>query len=174
MFFDIRMQFISIDVLINNAASLTPFSSALIPSAKVREMIDANFYGLFLVSREAIKLMSGSGFGRIVNISSMAELLQPVGDAIYTATKSAATSIAQSFSKEFAASGITCNTLAITYLPTPMSNKLNQIHISKAIQSLPLKTSIDLEDITNVINFYIDKKSSSITGQYLALGGLHR
>ena len=59
-----------------------------------------------------------------------------------------------------------------------MNQLLERVVLTQKFESDQLKLNEEILEInhlvTNVINFYIDKKSSSITGQYLALGGLHR
>jgi 3-oxoacyl-[acyl-carrier protein] reductase len=160
--------------LINNAGALSVFSSLLIPPKAAQEMINTNFLGSFLVAQESAKIMIKKKFGRIIGISSMAELLEPIGDAIYSASKAASTSLTNSLAKELAPYNITCNTLAITYLMTSMSEKIDEEVLQKVIDGLPLPRSAKIEDITNVIDFYLCPHSSSITGQFIALGGLHK
>jgi 3-oxoacyl-[acyl-carrier protein] reductase len=172
-FKNIRSDSHQITALINNAGVLSTFSSLLIPPRFVQEMVNTNFLGSFLVTQECAKMMTRQKFGRIIGISSMAELLEPIGDAIYTATKAAATSVNNSLAKELAPYGITCNTLAITHIATEMSDKINHKLLDSVIDSLPLPRSATIQDITNVIDFYMNPNSSYITGQYIALGGLH-
>lgn len=170
----IRADAYFITGLINNAGVLSAFSSLLMPPKAVQEMINTNFFGSFLVAQESAKIMTRKKFGRIIGISSMAELLEPIGDAIYSASKAASTSLTNSLAKELAPYNITCNTLAITHLMTSMSEKIDVEVLQKVIDSLPLARSATIEDITNVIDFYMSPHSSSITGQFIALGGLHK
>lgn len=160
--------------LVNNAGSLSAFSSILMPPKAAQEMIDTNFLGSFLVAQECAKIMIRQKFGRIIGISSMAEILEPKGDAIYSASKAASTSLINSLAKELAPYGITCNTLAITHLATNMSRKINGDILNKLLSTLPLPGSAAIKDITNVIDFYMAPQSSGITGQFIALGGLHK
>jgi 3-oxoacyl-[acyl-carrier protein] reductase len=160
--------------LINNAGALSIFSSLLMPPKVAMEMINTNFLGSFFVAQESAKIMARNQFGRIIGISSMAELLEPVGDAIYSASKAAATSLTNSLAKELAPLGITCNTLAVTHLKTGMSEKIDAKVLQKVLNSLPMPYPARIEDITNVIDFFMSPHSSNITGQFIALGGLHK
>lgn len=160
--------------LINNAGTLSAFSSLLMPPKAAEEMINTNFLGAFLVAQEGAKIMMRQKFGRIIGISSMAEILEPKGDAIYSASKAASTSLNNSLAKELAPYGITCNTLAITHLPTNMSQKINSDVLNRLLKALPLPGSATIQDITNVIDFFMSPVSSGITGQFIALGGLHK
>ena len=104
----------------------------------------------------------------------MAEILQPAGDSIYAATKSAMTTLSNTLAKEYSQFNVTCNTLAITFFPTKMSAKINENAVRKIILNLPMPRIAKFDDISNVIDFFIDEKSSYITGQFISLGGLHK
>ena len=173
-FKQIRADAHHLTALINNAGALSVFSSLLMQPKAAQEMINTNFLGSFLVAQESAKMMARKKFGRIIGISSMAEILEPIGDAVYSASKAAATSLTNSLAKELAPYGITCNTLAITFMKTSMSEKINANILQKVIDELPLPHPATIEDIFNVIDFYMSSKSSSITSQFIALGGLHK
>ena len=173
-FVQIRSDAHCLTGLINNAGVLNVFSSLLLPPKAAQEMINTNFLGSFLVAQECAKMMIRKKFGRIIGISSMAEILEPIGDAVYSASKAASTSLTNSLAKELAPYGITCNTLAITHLITSMSEKIDAHVLEKVINDLPLPHSATIKDITNVIDFYMSSQSSGITCQFIALGGLHK
>ena len=163
-----------IDVLINNAAELTVFSALLMPPGKARKMVNTNFLGHFFVMQQCSLIMKKNNYGRIISISSMAEILSPVGDAIYSSSKAGLTSLTNSLAREFAPYNITLNSLAITFIDTQMSRKINQQEITSIINSLPLPRRTEIEDITNIIDFFTNERSYAITGQYIALGGLRK
>lgn len=169
-----KKKFRKLDVLINNAGCLTSMNSLLLPATSAQEMINTNILGTFLMSRESAKIMAKEKNGRIINISSMAEILQPAGDSIYAATKSAMTTLSNTLAKEYSQFNVTCNTLAITFFPTKMSAKINEKAINKIIENLPIPRMAKFGDISNVIDFFIDGKSSYITSQFISLGGLHK
>ena len=83
----ISKDFKKIDIVINNAAVMTSQFSMIMPIKNVMDMLNVNLLGVFLVSREAAKLMRGKEPGRIINIGSMASSLEPIGDSIYAASK---------------------------------------------------------------------------------------
>jgi 3-oxoacyl-[acyl-carrier protein] reductase len=170
----IKDHYKKIDILINNAAELNVFSALLMPPGKARNMVNSNFLGHFFVMQQCALIMKKNNYGRIISITSMAEILSPVGDAIYSSSKAGLTSLTYSLAKEFAPYNITLNSLAITFIDTQMSRKINQQEISSVINGLPLPRKAEIEDVTNIIDFYINERSNSITGQYIALGGLRK
>lgn len=165
-----------IDIVINNAAVLTSQYSMIMPLKNAMDMININLMAVFLVSRESAKLMRKNSFGRIINISSMAASLEPVGDSLYAACKAGINTLANVMAKEFASMNITCNTIAITAIETDMlkqHSQTAQIKIKEIIKNLPIPRMAFKEDIINVIEFFSSEKSSYITAQIIYLGGIN-
>lgn len=172
----IAKQFKVIDILINNAAVLTSQYSLIMPVKNAIDMVNVNILGVFFVARETAKLMRGKNYSRIINIGSMASSLEPVGDSIYAASKSAIITLANVMAKEYSSMNITCNTLAISAIETDMLKQHSQTARSKIndiIQSLPIPRMAKIDDILNVINFYCSEQSSYVSGQIIYLGGLN-
>lgn len=163
-----------VDILINNAAVLTSQRSMLLDPGAAQAMINVNLFGTFLVSREASRLMRRRPWGRIVNIGSMAAALQPVGDSVYAATKAAVAVLANVLAKELGPLRITCNTLAISAIASDMLDQLPRERIDEIIAGLPVPRLAEMDDVLNVIDFFLSPRSSYITAQTIWLGGLHR
>ncbi|MBL0234358.1 MAG: SDR family oxidoreductase [Chitinophagaceae bacterium] len=172
----ISKNFKRIDIVLNNAAVMTSQYSMIIPLKNVVEMVNVNLLGVFFVSREAAKLMRGQSPGRIINIGSMASVLQPAGDAIYAATKAGIQTLANTMAKEFSSMNVTCNTLAISAIETDMLNSHTEsakLKIREIIGSLPIPRMATMADITNAVDFFASDKSSYITAQIIYLGGVN-
>lgn len=161
-----------IDILINNAAVLTSHYAVRIPLKKAIEMVMVDFMAVFLVTRECLRLMRNPT-GRIINISSMAVVLEPMGDSLYAACKAGITKMNNIMAKEVAFGDITCNTLAVSAIETDMLRQLNKAKIDKVIKELPIPRYAKMEDIMNVIDFFASPKSDYITAQTIYLGGVH-
>ena len=173
---EISRDFKAIDIVINNAAVMTSQYAMIMPLKNVLDMINVNLIGVFLVSRESAKLMRSKSPGRIINIGSMASSLEPIGDAIYAATKSAISTLANVMAKELSSMNITCNTVAITAIETDMLNSHSDMakeKIKNIINSLPIPRMATADDVLNVIDFFASERSSYITGQTIFLGGIN-
>jgi 3-oxoacyl-[acyl-carrier protein] reductase len=165
-----------IDILINNAAVMTSQYAMILPMKNVMDMINVNLLGVFTVSREVAKLMRGKSPSRIINIGSMASSLEPMGDSVYAATKSAIITLADVMAKELSSYNVTCNTLGITAIETDMLNSHNdtaKVKIKEIIDALPIPRMATADDILNVIDFFASDRSSYITGQTIYLGGIN-
>jgi len=162
-----------VDVVINNAGVLTSVHALLMPASRAEEMVRTNFLGAFYVACEAAKLMRKGKYGRIINIGSMASVLEPVGDSIYAATKAASMTLTGVLAKEFASYGITVNTLAVSALQTDMLEQIPRDTMAAVLAELPLPRLATPDDVFNVVDFFASSASSHITAQTLFLGGAH-
>lgn len=162
----------TLHVLVNNAAVLTSQYAMILPASAAQAMLNTNLLGAFLVSREAAKLMRRAKGGRIVNIGSMAVRLEPMGDAIYAATKAGLVTMTNVMAKELGPLKITCNTLGITAIHTEMLAQLPEEKIASIIAGLPIPRFAEADDILNVVDFFLSPRSSYITAQTIYLGGV--
>jgi 3-oxoacyl-[acyl-carrier protein] reductase len=162
-----------LNVVVNNAGVLDSQHSILLRASSAEEMLMTNLLGSFLVSREAAKIMKRSGSGRIINISSMAAVLEPIGDSIYAACKAGLTTMTNVMAREFASFGITCNTLGVTAIETEMLSQIPRDKINAIIANLPLPRYAEEDDVFNVVDFFASSRSSYITAQTIYLGGIH-
>lgn len=161
------------DIVVNSAAVLTSTYALMMPAAAAEEMVKTNVLGALYVGREAAKLMRKRKFGRIINIGSMASVLEPVGDSVYAATKSAAMTLTGVLAKEFSSYGITVNTLGISAIETDMLGQLPVDRVLDVIDGLPLPRFATPADVFHVIDFFASPESSYVTAQSVFLGGVH-
>ena len=168
-----KKEFGRIDILLNNAgiASMNHFLTTSFQT--VHNMFATNFFGTFLFSREVSKVMMKQKFGRIVNYTTVASALRLDGEAIYAASKSAIENFTQTIAKEVAPYGITVNAIGPTPVETDLIKAVPKNKIQELLEKQAIKRFGNFEDIKNVIDFFIDKKSDFITGQIIYLGGVH-
>ncbi len=172
LFFQVRKKFGKIDNLINNAGIALMNHTVLTPLASVEKIIGTNFYGTFLFSREAIKLMTKQKYGRIVNFATVATPLRLEGEAIYAASKAAVESLTQIMAREVADLGITINALGPTPVKTDLIKNVPEQKMTALLNRQAIRRYGEFGDISNAIDFFIAPSSDFITGQILYLGGV--
>lgn len=168
-----KKEFKRVDVLINNAgvASMNHFLTTSMSS--VQNIFATNFFGTFLFSREVAKIMMKQKYGRIVNFTTVAAALRLEGEAIYGASKAAVENLTQTTAKELASFNITVNAIGPTPVETDLIKSVPKEKIKALLEKQTLKRFGVVEDIKNVIDFYISDKSDFVTGQVLYLGGVN-
>lgn len=168
----IRQDFGRLDVLINNAGIAAMNHSLLTPMATLDAIYQTNVKGVFLLSREAAKLMKKNNFGRIVNFASVAAPLKLAGEAVYASSKAAVVNLTQILGKELAEFGITVNAIGPTPVKTDLIKGVSEEKIAALLDQQAIHRFGEFQDITNVIDFFISSSSDFITGQTLYLGGV--
>ncbi|WP_412560158.1 SDR family oxidoreductase [Winogradskyella sp. MIT101101] len=167
-----KKRFGSIDILINNAGKASLNHSILTPTATIKNLFETNYLGSFLFSRECAKRMMKKKWGRIVNFSTIAVPLNLEGEMAYASSKSAIEKMSQILAKELSSYNITVNTIGPTPIYTDLIKVVPKDKVDEIIDMQTLKRFGKFTDVSNVIDFFIDDKSSFITGQKIYLGGL--
>ena len=163
----------SLDVLINNAGVASMNSALLTSTDRVREITEVNFIATFITCREAVKIMMQRNTpGRIINFSTIAVPLNLSGEAAYAGSKAAVESFTKILSKEISKFNITANVIGPCMINTDLLRNVPASKIEKILILQSISTYAEFDDVSNVIDFFIDDKSKMITGQVIYLGGI--
>jgi len=161
-----------IDALLNNAGIASMNSALLTPGRTLETVFKTNCFGAFYFARESAKAMLRARAGRIVFFTTVARPLRLEGELAYAASKAAVETLSEVLSRELAPEGITVNAVG----PTPVKTDLIRGVSDEAIERLLRRQAIprlgQLEDVANVVDFFLRPESGFITGQTLYLGGI--
>ena len=103
-------------------------------------------------------------------MSSMAVGLHEEGTAVYSASKAAIVEMTKVMAKEFAPAGITCNVVAPSMLMTGAVEAFGEEVIKRALSKLTFKRTVTMEEVCNVISFFVKPESRCVTGQVIHMG----
>lgn len=169
---NVAREFRRLDVLLNNAGIASMNHALLTPKKTVEQIFSTNVFGSFLFCREAAKLMGRNKCGRIVNFATVATPLKLEGEAVYAASKAAVVSLTEVMAREVAGLGITVNAVGPTPVPTDLVGAVPQAKMDALIARQAIPRFGEMDDVLNVVDFFIDERSDFVTGQTLYLGGV--
>lgn len=171
MFHDLSEKKVNIDILIHCAGISQASLAIMTSSKKAREILDVNFLGMFMVTREAVKKMMLRRFGRIVLISSVNVPLHSKGGCIYNASKAAAENLMETMTTELGSLDITFNSLGLSMVKDiGMASELSSKAAEEKRSQLDKPLDLDISDITHGIDFFTHKNAGKVSGQTLYLG----
>lgn len=163
----------TVDSLVNNAAIA---QSALLEDTTDEDFdlaVAVNLRAPMICARALAPGMRERGFGRIVNISSRAHLGKTHRTA-YSATKGGILSMGRVWALEYAAGGVTCNTIAPGPIRTELFERVNPPGMPRTqeiIGTVPVARLGEPDDIANAVAFFLDERSGFVTGQVLYVCG---
>lgn len=162
-----------VDILINNAAIYPRRAWTDIAEDEWDRVMDVNLKGYFLCARAAFPYMKESGWGRIVNVSSITFFIGWDLLLSYVSSKGGIVGFTRSLAREVGPDGVTVNAIAPGAFPTdaekihPNLEQYNQWVLDQ--QSIKRRGAS--EDIGNLIAFLASDSASFITGQTIGIDG---
>lgn len=167
-------------VLVNNAGLLRDRTLANMPTADWDMVLNVNLRSVFLMSREVLPHMRASGWGRVVNLSSIAAL-GALGEANYAAAKAGVQGLTKTMAIELGRYGITANAVAPGFIVTEMTREVAaRMNMSFEDLTAEMLKAIHVgrpgtpDDVANAVAFFTDERSSFVTGQILYVAGAPR
>ena len=161
-----------LDILVNNVGQRDRRSLAQLRREDMAAMLATNLVAPFDLARRAVPLMEARGYGRIVNITSIAAEIAR-GDILYTASKGGLAALTRAFAAELGGTGITVNAVAPGYFATEANEEMSTD--PGIAQHLERRTSLgrwgDPGEIGGAVAFLASPEASYITGHTLAVDG---
>ena len=161
-----------VDVLVNVAGYFPTQPFLEMKAADWRRIIDINLTGTALMCQAMLPLMTGRGWGRIVNIGSASIYAGVPGQAHYVAAKAGLVGLSRSLAREFGADGVRVNVVAPGVTITDSAKKaLPQSIQDDAISARCLKREGRAQDSTGAVFFLASPDADFITGQTIIVDG---
>jgi 3-hydroxybutyrate dehydrogenase len=181
-FAEARRAFGPVAILVNNAGAAESAPFVRTSLELFRRMLDVNLIGTFLCSRAALPDMLEAGFGRVVNVASIAGLKGAAYVSAYCAAKHGVVGLTRALALETATRGITVNAVCPSYADTEMARRAIANIVAKTGRSAaeaerellkknPQGRLIRPEEVAATVLWLCAPGSEAITGQAIAIAG---
>ena len=155
-----------LDIVVNNAGMTKDNLFMVMKDDQWDDVIAVNLTSTFMIMRAAARMMmrSRSGYGRIVNISSVSGIIGNPGQGNYAASKAGMIGMTKSLAREVASRGITANCIAPGFIKTAMTEVLNENQTSEIMNAIPAKSFGEASDVAACALFLASEEARYVTG----------
>ena len=165
-------EFGAIDILVVSAGISGPnVRLADYPIDAWRRVIEVNLNGVFFVNRALVPHMVTRGYGRIVNIASVAGKDGNPNASAYSASKAAVIAMTKSLGKELASSGVLVNAITPAAIRTAIFEQMTQAHIDFMLSKIPMGRFGTVEENAALIAWLVSRECSFSTGAVFDISG---
>lgn len=160
-----------IDILVNNAGITRDKTFLKMSPEMWEEVLRVNLEGPVHLTRAVLSGMIDSGWGRIINVSSIVGQTGNFGQANYAAAKGALVAFTKTLAREVARKGVTVNAVAPGFIDTDMTKHIPEQALESVKAATPVGRLGKPEEVAAAILFLASPQASYITGQVLAVNG---
>ncbi|CAN5752313.1 3-oxoacyl-[acyl-carrier-protein] reductase [soil metagenome] len=160
-----------IDVLVNNAGITRDALALRMKHDDWQGVLDTNLSSAFHLSKGALRGMLRTGWGRIVNVSSVVGIMGNVGQANYVAAKAGLIGLTKALAREYGAKGVTVNAVAPGFIDSDMTAGLPEALRTAYLAQIPLARFGEPAEVAKAIAFLASDDAAYVTGQTLVVDG---
>ena len=169
---DTLARFGKIDILINNAALVGPNATLVdYPDHEFESVVDVGLSGTFRVSKAVVPHMTSAGYGRIVNVASVAGKEGNPNACAYSATKAAVIALTKTLGKELAMANIAVNCVTPAVAKTKSAMEQSEEHIAYMLSKIPRARFLEVAEDAAMITWLVSAENSFTTGAVFDLSG---
>ena len=161
-----------IDILVNNAGIAGSTAKLWeLPVEEWRKVVDIDLTGPYLCCRAVVPVMLRGGYGRIVNIASIAGKEGNPNASHYSAAKAGVMALTKSLGKELATSNILVNCITPAVIETDILKQVGQKHIDYMLSKIPMNRFGKVEEAAAMAAWLCSEDCSFTTGSVFDLSG---
>jgi 3-oxoacyl-[acyl-carrier protein] reductase len=167
-----HQTFRRIDILVNNAGIIRRGTIDTVTEEDWDRVIEVNLTGTFNCCKAVVAIMKQQGYGKIVNISSIAGKMGDITSAPgYGPSKAGMDALTKTLARQLAPYGINVNGVSPHAIETEMSAQWSEERRKEIIASIPLGRLGKPEDVAEAVLFLVSNEASFITGEILDVNG---
>jgi 3-oxoacyl-[acyl-carrier protein] reductase len=162
----------AVDILVNNAG-ITGGNAKLweIDPATWRQVMQVNLNAPYVICRALVPGMIARGYGRIVNVASIAGKEGNPNASHYSSSKAGLIALTKSLGKELAGTGVIANCVTPAAARTPIFDQMSQEHIDYMLSKIPLNRFLEPEEAAALIAWLASEECAFSTGAVFDISG---
>ena len=161
-----------IDILVNNAGITGGNAPTWELSPAVwRQVVEVNLIAPFLTCRAVVRQMIAQGYGRIVNIASVAGKEGNPNASHYSASKAGLIGLTKSLGKELATKGVLVNAVAPAAARTAIFDQMSPEHIAFMLGKIPMARFVEVDEVAAMVTWLASEDCGFSTGAVFDLSG---
>jgi 3-oxoacyl-[acyl-carrier protein] reductase len=161
-----------LDILVVSAGITGPNTTVeTYPSDAWRQVIDINLNGTFYCNKAVVPLMKANGYGRIVNIASVAGMEGNPNASAYSTSKAGVIGLTKSLGKELAKENITVNAVTPAAVKTAIFDQMTDEHIAFMLSKIPMGRFGTVDENAAMICFLASREASFSTASVFDTSG---
>jgi 3-oxoacyl-[acyl-carrier protein] reductase len=142
-----------------------------VPDDEWQRVFAINAHGTFWFCRAAARVMVERGYGRIVNVASIAGKEGNPQAAAYSGSKAAVIAFTKSVGKDLAGTGVLVNCIAPAVIETPILEGITQEHIDYMVERIPLGRVGKPDEVAALVCWLASEEMSFSTGACYDISG---
>jgi 3-oxoacyl-[acyl-carrier protein] reductase len=161
-----------IDILVASAGITGPNATLEdYPPDAWKKVFDVNVHGLFHCDKAVVPFMRAGGYGRIVNIASVAGKEGNPNASAYSASKAAVIGLTKSLGKELATTGITVNCVTPAAVKTAIFDQMSEAHIAFMLSKIPIGRFGTVDEVASLVCWLASEECSFTTAAVFDVSG---
>lgn len=161
-----------IDILVANAGIAGPnYPTWEYPVDTWKQVLEINLVGVFLCCHSVVPYMLRQGYGRIVNVASIAGKEGNANASAYSASKAGVIALTKSLGKETAKRNIAVNCITPAAARTGLFDQMTQEHIDFMLSRIPRGRFLEVKEVSSMVAWLVSEENSFTTGAVFDLSG---
>jgi 3-oxoacyl-[acyl-carrier protein] reductase len=165
----------TLNIVVNNAGITDDALILRMTEDQFDHVIETNLKGVWNICKHSAKVLLKSGYGRLINISSVSGVMGNAGQSNYSSAKAGIIGMTKALAREFASRGVTVNAIAPGFMRTPLTQRRldtpNDEAVAKWLSGTPMNRVGTPDELVGIALYLASDMASFTTGACISIDG---